>query len=167
MAKGNPMTLRLTEEELAAIQARNRTPGETAKLKKLATQHKRRDDEHQEQKALFQWADYMTSKHPLLALVFAIPNGGDRHPAVAAKLKAEGVKPGVPDLFLPVAKGIYHGLFIEMKAAKGRPSNVQKEWLRQLAHQGFKTAVCYGWEEAKEVIEEYLLGDALDEGGGG
>ena len=55
-----------------------------------------KDLEHQEQKTLIKWCEY--KGHPY-NLIFAIPNGGQRHKAVAAKLKAEGVKSGVPDLF--------------------------------------------------------------------
>ena len=61
--------------------------------------------EHQEQAALFRWAWFAQVKHPALALLYAIPNGGHRHKAVAARMKAEGVKAGVPDLCLPVARG--------------------------------------------------------------
>ena len=67
--------------------------------------------EHDEQVALFQWAGYQLGACPELALMFAIPNGGDRHPAVAGKLRDEGVKAGVPDIFLPVPRGKYHGMF--------------------------------------------------------
>jgi hypothetical protein len=121
--------------------------------------------EHEEQKALFKWAR-LTEKHiPELALLFAIPNGGHRHKAVAAKLRAEGVRAGVPDLFLPVACGIFHGLFIELKAKGGRTTETQGEWLQALWSRGYCTAVCYGWEAAKDEIEEYLrYGPPLGEG---
>ena len=60
--------------------------------------------EHQEQKALIQWARLNQQRFPELDLLFAIPNGGLRNIRVARKLKSEGVKPGVSDLFLPVAR---------------------------------------------------------------
>ena len=69
-----------------------------------------------------------------------------------------GVKAGVPDLFYPVPLGGYHGLFIEMKANKGRPSAVQKRWLKVLNDLGYKAVVCVGWEEARDVLIEYLKG---------
>jgi hypothetical protein len=91
-----------------------------------------------------------------LRLLFAIPNGGARHPAVAGKLKAEGVKAGVPDLLLPVARRRWNGLFIEMKSAKGRVSPAQKEWIDALDAQGYRCEVCYGAEAAFDAILGYL-----------
>lgn len=112
--------------------------------------------EHYEQKALFLWADLLIPKVPELALLFAIPNGGQRNIIIARKLKDEGVKAGVPDMFLPVARGNYHGLFIELKSKDGVTSKNQDYWLRRLSEQGFMAQVCYGWTEAKETIEKYL-----------
>ena len=104
-----------------------------------------------EQVALAQWLDW--SRIPY----FAIPNGGDRHPAVAAKLKAEGVKAGVPDLFLPIPRGAHHGLFVEMKRQRGgKLSDDQKDWIIKLQAQGYEVKVCAGFEAAKAAIEEYL-----------
>lgn len=116
--------------------------------------------EHDEQAALFRWATFAANRWPELALMFAIPNGGHRVKAVAAKLKAEGVKAGVPDLCLPVPRGEWHGLYIEMKTRTGRASKEQKRWLGALQAQGYRVAVCKGWEAAKELIEEYLASDA-------
>lgn len=115
-----------------------------------------RQPEHIEQCALFHWAGYQAKARPELALMFAIPNGGHRHPATAAKLKAEGVKAGVPDICLPVARGEYHGLWIELKAGRNKPTPPQVQWHMRLSQQGYRVAVCYGWEAAREVIEEYL-----------
>jgi len=112
--------------------------------------------EHDEQVALFQWAEYNLIHHPELWLLHAIPNGGHRHAAVGKRLKAEGVKAGVPDMFLPVARGEYHGLYIEMKYGKNKTTDAQREWLNRLAAEGYLTAVCWGWTEASERIEWYL-----------
>ena len=112
--------------------------------------------EHFEQKALFDWARWESRKVPELALLFAIPNGGKRSKAVAGKLKAEGVKAGVPDICLPVACGKYHGLFIELKAEGGRATDTQMEWIYRLRGHGYCANVCFGWEEAKRIIESYL-----------
>ena len=90
-------------------------------------------------------------------LCFHIANGGSRGKAEAARFKAEGVKAGVPDLFLPVARGPYHGLFIEMKRQKGgKVSDAQKAWISALIDQGYLAVVCYGWKDAAELIEDYL-----------
>lgn len=70
---------------------------------------------------------------------------------------AEGVRAGVPDLFLAFPYRSYDGLFLEMKKPKGgRVSGKQKTMLEQLDEVGYKTVVCNGWLEAKAVIEEYL-----------
>jgi len=121
--------------------------------------------EHQEQVALVTWAKFESGRVPQLALLFAIPNAGKRSRGAGGKLRAEGMKAGVPDLCLPVAAGKYHGLFIELKAKGGRPTDEQKTWLRALAAQGYCACICVGWEEAKNTIERYLrYGPPLGEG---
>lgn len=110
--------------------------------------------EHLHQVALFQWAEY--DKRPELRLLFAVPNGGHRHKAVAGKLKAEGVKAGVPDIVLPVARGGFNALFIELKAGKNKATPKQAEWIERLGEAGNMALVCHGWESAKRVIEGYL-----------
>jgi hypothetical protein len=121
--------------------------------------HQKLDSEHDEQVALFAWADANRDRLPQLTTLFAIPNGGYRHPSVAAKLKMEGVRAGVPDLFLAYPSGAEHGLFIEMKAGRNRTSNSQQLWLQWLTDAGYHTAVCYGAQEAIDVIEAYLVGE--------
>ena len=96
-----------------------------------------------EQEALMQWAAVQTARYPELQLLHHIPNGGTRRPAEAAHLKAMGVKPGVPDMCLPVARGGKHGLYIEMKCGKGRLSAPQKKMIAALTEQGYACAVCY------------------------
>lgn len=113
--------------------------------------------EAQEQTTLFQWAGMMAGKWPELRLLHAIPNGGSRNPIEARHLKEQGVKPGIPDVFLPVARGGYHGLYIEMKRRKGgRVSVEQKKMILALRDQGFRAEVCEGWEAARDTICEYL-----------
>ena len=112
--------------------------------------------EHQEQSMLIAWARMTESTWPELALLHAIPNGGHRHIAVAVRMKAEGTKPGVPDVCLPVARGCFHGLYIEMKFGKNVPSKNQKRWIDLLNEQGYYVDVCYSAERAIEVIAEYL-----------
>lgn len=112
--------------------------------------------ESEEQEALFQWAEAMSGKYPCLKLMYHVPNGGHRSAAVAGKLKAEGVKAGVPDICLPSARGGYHGLYIELKAGKNTATKEQKEWLSALSEEGYKAVVCRGWVKAAEEIKKYL-----------
>lgn len=111
--------------------------------------------EHGHQMALFAWATLARQEWPQLGLLFAIPN--QRAGVVAgAFFKAEGTKAGVPDLMLPVARGSWHGLFLELKKPGGIPTKEQMNWIDKLLKQNYFATVAYGWEEAKEVILTYL-----------
>ena len=112
--------------------------------------------ENAEQTALFQWAAYNMGRLPELRLMYHIPNGGSRNKAEAANLKRQGVKAGIPDIHLPVARGAYHSLYIEMKAGNNTTTEKQDEWLKELSRQGNAAVVCYGWKTASAVIEKYL-----------
>lgn len=118
--------------------------------------------ESDEQQALFQWAEYKMHEHPELESMYHCPNGGKRNKAEAVRLKHEGVKAGVPDICLPVARNGYHGLYIEMKADKGKPTKDQIEWMDRLRKQGYRVALCHGWESAVESIEGYLKGKGTE-----
>lgn len=117
----------------------------------------RLDDESGHQEALFNWAAYRTGLMPELQYMYHVPNGGKRDAATAVALKRQGVKAGVPDIMLPAARAGYHGLYIELKAGKNTTTKKQKEWLEYLRQQGYYTAVCYGWQPAAQLIEQYLL----------
>jgi hypothetical protein len=126
---------------------------------------KKRQPEADEQKALFKWASLQEWKYPQLKLMFAIPNGGSRHPIEAKNLKLQGVKAGVPDIFLPAPKRdsttkeiTCAGLWLEMKAEKGKLQDNQKEWLYALNGQDYYATVAYSAEEAIKIIIEYLDG---------
>lgn len=120
--------------------------------------------EHQEQARLISMCD----KHPVARLIFAIPNGTYTTVAMRAKAKAEGRKPGVPDLFLPVPRPIgwdegcirfCPGLFIELKRTRGGTvAPEQKEWHEKLRAQGYRVEICKGCDEAWSVIMDYLGG---------
>lgn len=114
--------------------------------------------EAQHQANVFKWSRQPSihAKWPELALLHHIPNGGRRDAVEARHLKEQGVKPGVPDLCLPVARGRYHGLYIEMKTEKGHTSGAQDWWIEHLAAQGNFVEVCHGWESAVRVLEWYL-----------
>jgi hypothetical protein len=121
--------------------------------------------EHDAQVALFQWAKLMEPKHPELALLFSVPNGMRTSIRTAVKAKAEGLKRGVPDVWLPVKSyylrpdwddECYRGLTIEMKAPKGTTSPEQKRWMAALRDYGWRCEVCYSTQEAIDVILNYL-----------
>ena len=115
--------------------------------------------EHDLQAAVFNWADNNIHQYPELALMYAIPNGGHRYKSVAAKLKKEGVRAGVPDVHLPVARNGYHSLYIELKVGKNKPTAKQQGWLTALREQGHKTAVCRDLASVQALIVSYLKGD--------
>ncbi len=113
-----------------------------------------------EQQRLFQWARAQHGKYPELNLLYHIPNEGKRSKANGRRLKAEGLKSGVPDLCLPVARCGCHGLYIELKRLKGgRVTDEQTGWMAALMQQGYMAAVCRGWETASVVILNYLRGN--------
>lgn len=92
--------------------------------------------------------------------IFAIPNGGKRDIKEAASLKRQGVKAGVPDLFIPVSKHGYHGLFIEMKYGKNKTTPAQDYWLELLDLNGYMATIGHGFENTKKIIDWYF-GDRL------
>lgn len=112
--------------------------------------------EEEEQIALFSWAALAESRFPVLRLMHHIPNGGKRSKREAARFRAAGVKAGVSDVFLPCARGGYHGLYIELKALDGKPSAEQERFAEGVRAEGFVCAFCYGAEAAEKVILDYL-----------
>ena len=112
--------------------------------------------EAQEQSTVIEWALYNQNRYPELKLLHHIPNGGRRDARTGAMMKRQGVKAGVPDLHLPVSRGKYHSLYIEMKTDKGRPTETQKEWLDALNAEGNMAVICHSAEEAIAVIKLYL-----------
>ena len=110
-----------------------------------------------EQAALISWARIQAKEIPELVRLYAVPNGGSRHMLEAVNLKRQGVKPGVPDLCLPVPRHGRHGLYIEMKRVKGgTTSKEQKDWIAYLNDAGYVAVVCKGFDEARLAILEYL-----------
>jgi len=124
--------------------------------------------EHDEQTALFLWAGIYQEKFPGIELMFAVPNGGYRLAKTAKDLKEEGVKAGVPDVWLPV-RGIYEykvvmGLVIEMKYGRNVPTLGQLWWLNKMEKMGWRAVVCYSWQAAARVICEHYLVNFEDVG---
>lgn len=88
--------------------------------------------------------------------VFAIPNGGKRSLKEAYFLKLEGCSAGVPDLCIPKPNAKHHGLFIEMKYGKNKPTENQKEWIEYLNSVGYLAVVCYSADEAFKLLNKYF-----------
>jgi len=122
---------------------------------KQARAPKRGSPEHDIQVAFFK----RVNTHPATKrlLIYAVPNGGHRDIRTASRLKAEGVRKGVPDVQVDEACGPYHGLRIEFKAGKNTLSPEQTAWLHALNTRGYATAVCYSTDDAWAVLMRYLL----------
>ena len=134
-----------TEQDLAVRRTRIRKPSAL------------QPTEHQIQRSVIFWWRHAcgTYQLPVFAL-FAIPNGGLRDVITASKLKAEGVRPGIPDLMLARPVDGNCGLYIEMKAGKGRTSDDQDEVIAYLNSVGYRCVVCWTAEQAIEQVTNYL-----------
>lgn len=116
--------------------------------------------EHELQRTLIEWVKWNEWRRPELQMLFAVPNGVPLHGArkfgVVNWLKQQGLKKGVPDLMLAVARGGYHGLFIEMKVKGGVVDPDQESWLANLVSQGYRAVVCHSFEEARDELLTYV-----------
>lgn len=118
--------------------------------------------ENQEQRAIVKWLSF----HPVLKDYFCKNNNeGKRTEAYTWNLKLLGLRPGVPDLFIYYPNSEKHGLWLEMKrnmiyppsAKKGSSWVLQEEFIERVKKIGYEGKFCYGWEDAKNIIEAYLL----------
>lgn len=126
---------------------------------------------------LFRFYNHIQGQVPEVQWAFHVPNGGHRHISVAAQLKAQGVKPGVPDILIPVPSVVlmdsktaalyvqankitaplsYLGLAIELKVGKNKQSEEQKRWQARFQQSGWRAVVCYGWEAAAQETLSYF-----------
>lgn len=116
--------------------------------------------EHLEQVRFIQWCKLNENRYKELGLIFAIPNGGTRGGTKLQKiingrrLKEEGVRPGIPDLCLPIARKGFNAFYIEMKTKKTYPNRTQKRIHQLLQKYNNKVVVCHSCEDA---IKETLL----------
>lgn len=119
--------------------------------------------EASEQTALLQWTAMAQQHYPALRWLLAIPNGlAASSPGAARRMKEQGMKAGVPDLFLPAPVPPYAGLWIEMKNRNGgRVSDAQRIWHTYLREAGYQVEVCRGWEEARRALLAYLRQDVF------
>lgn len=114
--------------------------------------------ESTEQIWLFEWAGQMAVlRWPELDLMYHIPNEGKRTRATGGRMRAEGLKRGIPDVCLPVPRCGYHGLYIEMKRQRGgKLTEEQADKIPRLRAQGYCVEVCKGFHEAADLIEKYM-----------
>jgi VRR-NUC domain len=108
------------------------------------------------QKAVIKWFDIAYPRFS--SLLWHTPNGGSRNKLEAFNLKLMGVRAGIPDLFLAVPRGTFHGLFIEMKSEKGKLTALQEKQMALLWSMGYEVKCCHGWLMARDAIDEYLKG---------
>jgi len=127
-------------------------------IQRHAATDKKYPSEHEEQVKVIAWAREHESKWPELGLLYAIPNGGARDRITGAQLKAEGVRPGMPDLCLPVSAYAYNALYIELKSRgpRARVSVAQKKMIKKLENTRNRVDVCRGADEAIKTLTWYL-----------
>lgn len=111
-----------------------------------------RDIEHRLQCGCVKW---LRLQYPDV-ICFAIPNGGARNAVTGARLKAEGVLAGVPDLMIAEPRGYWAGLFVEMKTEKGRLSEAQSKMQRALIAKGYLFAVCRSFDDFRQIVKDYM-----------
>lgn len=114
--------------------------------------------EDEEQKTVISWCRIQESRWPELRMIYHVPNEGKRSKTTAATEKAMGLRAGVPDLFLPVPRAWFHGLYLEMKALDGKVSKEQDEFLTAAGEQGYCCCACWGADAAIWLIERYMTG---------
>ena len=114
--------------------------------------------EYEEQKALFTWARNKATlrQYPELELLSASLNGVRLQPQQASRMKASGMLAGEHDIRLPVARGRFTSLSIEMKVGNNKPTATQLKYGELLEAEGGCVRYCWSWLEAREAIEEYL-----------
>ena len=116
-------------------------------------------EETEHQIALFNWAKMNEGRYPQLKAMYHIANEGKRSARQGYELKCAGLKRGVPDICLPVQMRGSGSLYIELKAPSGTIKKEQREWIGLLNDLRNSACVCYGWEAAAKVIEDYLHGN--------
>lgn len=115
--------------------------------------------EHDLQKAFFANNAVQQLGDVFLYLFHAIPNGGTRNKIEAGRLKAEGVKAGIPDTFLPISRGKYHGLYIEFKSKANKPDEDQRVMLLMLDSMGYKVVCVNTLPDAIQAFTDYYTLD--------
>jgi hypothetical protein len=174
-ARGLPLTP--TAEEVAAEPPTLRAligiapdlTGGVESVEHVRRQRARRDDEHAMQAAVVEWSERpgIRARYPELEVLYAVPNWiGARTAHQGGRLKAEGRRPGVPDLCLPVPResgrtGYYAGLYLELKTPGGALTPTQLDWHARLRRYGHRVEVAHSVEAAKDALTAYLALPAI------
>ena len=124
-------------------------------IKPSRTKKRNAQPEAAEQENVIKWARDNEKTYPFLWMLHSSLNGVKLSKAQAGKALKQGMKKGVPDLFLPVKQGGFSGLYIEMKSAKGRISIEQSKFLKDVSDNGYAAFVCYSADDAIKRIEDY------------
>jgi len=127
-------------------------------IKPSRTKKRNAQPESVEQEKVIKWARDNEKNYPFLWMLHSSLNGVKLSKTQAGKAKASGMLSGVPDLFLPVPKNGFHGLYIEMKSEKGRIMPSQSRYLKTVSDFGYAAFVCYSADEAIEKIKSYYFG---------
>lgn len=114
--------------------------------------------EHDLQCSIVQWASIHERQYPELKWLYAIPNGSYKSAKSAKEFQEEGLKSGVPDLCLPIPRGGYGALYIELKSPTGKLSENQRKWLQGLMDVGNLCLEARTYERVTQVILDYLKG---------
>lgn len=146
--------MRYTESQLADIL---RKQGHPVNFTPKPERAKKRNEESRSQIELMEWWDVacLNWRIPRTCLM-AFPLQGARTPRNGARMKREGCRKGTPDMLLAVARGGFHGMWLELKAPNGTVSSEQWDMIHALNEQGYATAVCYSKAEAQKKISGYL-----------
>ena len=126
-------------------------------IKPSRTKKRNAQPEAAEQENVIKWARDNEKNYPFLWMLHSSLNGLKRTKAAQGKAKASGMLSGVPDLFLPVPRGSFCGLYIEMKSATGRIMPSQSRYLSAVSDFGYSAVVCYSANEAIKTIENYYF----------
>ncbi len=124
-------------------------------IKPSRTKKRNAQPEAAEQEKVIKWARDNEKTYPFLWMLHSSLNGVKMTKAQAGRAIAQGMLSGVPDLFLPVPKNGYHGLFIEMKYGSNKVTENQEKFLQNAANVGYAISVCYSANEAIKRIEDY------------
>jgi hypothetical protein len=113
--------------------------------------------EHSIQASFVEWCKWKEYSWPWLRNLYAVPNAGKRSFALAARMKREGLKAGVPDMCIAYPSGGWHGLYIEFKKKYGGQTTEQANWFDRLQKAGYRCVICFSLEEAVATVNEYSL----------